>query len=459
MIHKKSLPGVLLLAVTPLSAMASDAVLVPTPRATALAATASSRPFLAAGRSQQVVDLAARGYVEREVTVSGQLGNGQGFVTRLLVRRPLDAGKFSGRVIVELLPASPLQESAPLWGFSWEHFLRRGDAWVGVTVSPAAVEVLKKFNAVRYGALGIEAGEAAGCGVTPQAGSIGDVIAQVGALLRSSSKENPLLGLNPQRLIAAGHGASGDLVAKFATSTHRSLRLGNADPVFDGFLNLSGMAAVSPACVEAQLPRDVPFVSVLSQSELLTEHDAGDAASEGLRVFEIAGTRGAGPLPAGRAQAADLAAAGLKAEQGAACREPVSEQMLVQALNAIWQQMEDLLVLKQPMSSLPQIQWDPRANSRGGWRLPQVDLPVAGLVPGRRLESTQNAAAAKPVCDAVTGSMPRFDVATLKQLYRTRIEYLRQFNAAVDQAVAGRLLTKEDAAALKAAVARTTPAF
>jgi Alpha/beta hydrolase domain len=171
MIHKKLFIGALLMAGSPLlQAAEPDPVLVATPRAKVLATTASSRPFLAAARSQQPVDLAARGYVESEVAVRGHINASQPYVTRMLVRRPLDARNFSGRVIVELLDASGQFESAPLWGFSWEYFLRRGDAWVGVTVSPVSADTLKKFNASRYGTLNLATGEAGGCGAVSREG-------------------------------------------------------------------------------------------------------------------------------------------------------------------------------------------------------------------------------------------------------------------------------------------------
>ena len=55
----------------------------------------------------------------------------------------------------------------------------------------------------------------------------------------------------------------------------------------------------------------------------------------------------------------------------------------------------------------------------------------------------------RAVCE-MTGSMRRYDTARLKSLYKDRNEYIRRFNAAVDQAVEEGRLVKEDAAALKA---------
>jgi hypothetical protein len=456
MLHKKLFIGSLLLAAGQLlQAAEPDPVLVATPRAKVLPATATSRPFLAAARTQQPVDLAARGYVESEVAVRGQSNGTGSWATRLVVRRPADARRFSGRVIVELLDASAQYETAPLWGFSWEYFLRRGDAWVGVTASPAAVKALRQFNAARYESLNLVAGEA-GCGIQ-RAGAAGDVLAQVGALLRSSSKENPLLGLNPQRLIAAGYSDGGDDVAGFAATSHRMLRLGDGAPIFDGYLNVSGVTAVSPACVAA-LPRGAPFVSVLTEKDigLVPDRDRGDAQREGLRVYEVAGVAGARPLPAGSPSAADIATAAITRPAEAACREPLMDQSLVHALHAIWQQLEDLMVFNLPMTSLPPLDVAAEGGTAGGWRPPLVELPLAGRIPGRPVAG---ATVVPAVCNAVTGSLSRFDVATLRQRYRDRNEYIRRFNAAVDQAAGDRLLVKEDAAALKAAAVRSTPTF
>ncbi len=269
-------------------------------------------------------------------------------------------------------------------------------------------------------------------------------------MLRSSSKENPLLGLNLQRLLAAGRGAQGGSgIAAFAIATHPALRLGDGEPIYDGYLDVAGVGTLPDSCSAAALPRDVPFVSVLTGGDLSSAsamRGHGDAQSEGLRVYAVAGTAGAGLMAAGAPVVADIATAGVNIAADAGCREPIMNLILSHALDAVWQQLDDLLVRRQPLENLQQAESDATASFRG-WRAPQVDLPLAGK------------ASARQTCDAVTGSMQRFDVATLKQLYRDRNEYLRRFNAAVDQAVMKRLLVREDADALKAAAVRTTPVF
>src|SRR5262245_25968431 len=106
----------------------APAQLVPTPRAQVIATSPTNRPFLAAASTLQPVDLAARGYEESELLVSGVANIYQwapgaatvnvgvpnvAYTTRILVRRPKEVARFSGRVIVELLNPSGLYDFAP----------------------------------------------------------------------------------------------------------------------------------------------------------------------------------------------------------------------------------------------------------------------------------------------------------------------------------------------------------
>ena len=477
---------------------AAEPQLVSTPRARVLPASVTNRPFLAADRAQQPVSLAATGYIESELLVSGYaniydwapIGATSAvtvrnaavpYTTRILVRRPLAAVKFSGRVIVELLNPTGQYDIAPLWGLSYPHFMRRGDVWVGVTVKPVAATTLQKFDPVRYGSLSFAFRQAEGCAAPADAeqGLAWDLIAQVGALLRSSSKENPLLDLNPQRVIVAGYSQTGGYVTTFANALHRRLRLGNGAPIFSGFLNATGAMVAAPinqcaaplAADDARRraqPRDVPFVTVMTETDfnlaLGLRRDDSDAREDHFRLYEIAGAGHMGPFAAGLPQAADLAIAGYAAPAQSLCREPPSNFPLGYAFNAIWQQYDELLVNQQSMVSVPRIetvaagavQTDGSGNAKGGWRLPQLDLPLAHYV-GHSTAQDSNVIALQ-IC-ALTGAMQRFDAAKLKLLYRDRNEYQRRFRAAVDQALLNRLLVKEDAEALKAQPAAALPAF
>jgi hypothetical protein len=476
-------------------AQAAEVGLVATPRAKVLASSATNRPFLAAARAEQAVPLEPGGYAETELLVTGQSSIYEWgdtatqvkvrtanipYATRVLLRRPTDARKFSGLVVVELLDASELYDRAPLWGLSSRHFLRRGDVWVGVTVRPSALAALRRYDGVRYAALSFAYRQAANCQASPadpratppdtESGLAFGAIAQVGALLRSSSKENPLLDLNPRQLIAAGYGLAGAYVTTYANTVHPLLRRGDGAPIFDGFLSAASAGFTVPInqCApplpaddprRGALPRDVPFVAVATESDFnlapALRREDSDAPADLFRLYEIPGAAYSGSYPAGLPVAANLQIAGFAPASSDLCREPRSDFPTGLAFNAIWLQFTDWFAGKRPMLSLPRIETlpdngarrDEAGNASGGWRLPQLELPLARYA--SRSTPREPGARATAAC-ALTGAKEPFDAAKLKGLYRDRAGYLTQFRAAVDRAVQERRLTAEDGEALKA---------
>src|SRR5690606_7987881 len=402
--------------------------------ARALPASATNRPFLTAARAQQPVDLAPLGYVETEYFVRGfanvydWTGQPQDatvrvrdaavpYTTRILVRRPRDASRASGRVVLELLNPTGLYDFAPLWGFSWQQFTRDGDVWVGLTVKPVAAATLQRFDPVRYADLGFAFTQPADCQpVQPRAGMPGagdnranppdaenglawDITAQVGGLLRSSSKENPLLDISPRHIIAAGYSQTGGYLVTFANALHRVLRLGDGSPVFDGYLNAAGSnAAPINQCAaplvdddprRVVMPRDVPFIAVMTESDFNRRPEVRRADSDEpgdlYRLFEITGSGHAGPFAAGVPASSDLAIAGFDPPAQGLCVEPAGEYPVGLAFNAIWRQYGQWLGERLPMINTPRIDTDAarvplrdeNGNAQGGWRLPQIDVPLA----------------------------------------------------------------------------------
>ena len=59
--------------------------------------------------------------------------------TRILVRRPSDISKASGRVLVEWLNVSGGLDANPDWASTYEEITRRGDTWVGVSAQVIGV--------------------------------------------------------------------------------------------------------------------------------------------------------------------------------------------------------------------------------------------------------------------------------------------------------------------------------
>lgn len=487
--------------------------MVPTPRARALPGSATNQPFLAASRTREPVDLGALDYTETEYLVRGFASiyewtgapraaavtvreAGIPYGTRILVRRPRDAARASGRVVLELLNPTGLYDFAPLWGFSWQHFTRNGDVWVGVTVKPVAAATLQRYDPVRYADLGFAYRQAADCVPTPprpglpgaadtranppdaENGLAWDITAQVGALLRSSSKENPLLDIAPRHIVAAGYSQTGGYLVTFANALHRLLRLGNGAAVFDGYLNAAGANAApinqcaAPLATDdprrGVLPRDVPFVVAMTESDFNRQpalrRDDSDESGDHFRLYEIVGSGHAGPFAAGIPSDRDLAIAGFDPPAEGLCREPAGEFPVGLAFNAIWEQYAQWLEAGLPMETAPRIHTDAAGqvvrdasgNALGGWRLPQIEVPLAAYAgSGTPRDSSDRARAA---C-ALTGVRQPFTTAQLRELHGSRAEWLARFRAAVDEAVAQRRVTAADAETLKATAARAVPAF
>src|SRR3984893_8782470 len=110
-----------ILATGVVRAQGARAGAIPVPRVSGpIPVTPDSHPFLAAANDLPAMDLASSGYVEEEFLIAGTANvydwaedgtlsirtPGAAYGTRVLVRRPADASRFSGAVIIEpLFPA------------------------------------------------------------------------------------------------------------------------------------------------------------------------------------------------------------------------------------------------------------------------------------------------------------------------------------------------------------------
>ena len=137
----------------------------PVPRAVGpIPVTADSYPQMTVKRIQQVVDLDGAGYVEEEFFVSGTgnaydwaqdgslsvLASGLPYTTRIMVRRPVNASRFSGNVVVELINNSRTYDWPMAWSVLFPHILESGHAYVGISIRPRGIDSMKKFNPARY---------------------------------------------------------------------------------------------------------------------------------------------------------------------------------------------------------------------------------------------------------------------------------------------------------------------
>lgn len=232
--------------------------------------------------------LAANDFVEQEFFIEGTanryttsgtstgtvLDSGHPYRTRIVVRRPANAKKFNGTVIVEWINVTNGFDAENFWFFTWEHILREGYAWVGVSAQRVGVDRLKAWNADRYGSLDVTEGGA----ITNDALSY-DIFMQAAKAIRSPGTVDVLGGLRPKSILAAGESQSAQRLATFVNAV---MPLGN---VYDGVLMLSNFG---------QPIRSDPVAPVW---KLLFEWDiqTGEAAirmpdSSRFHSWEIAGT-------------------------------------------------------------------------------------------------------------------------------------------------------------------------
>ncbi|MEO7774459.1 MAG: alpha/beta hydrolase domain-containing protein [Steroidobacteraceae bacterium] len=469
--------------------------------------TPTSRPFLSARQSLQPVELATRGYVEEEFLLTGQASiydwapldatdgpvrvraSNVPYTTRFLLRRPADAKKFSGRVIVELLNPTNQYDIAPLWGLSHEHFVRNGDVYVGVSIKPLALQGLQKFNAQRYAKVSFAYNQAAECAAgappagfaddnspTSENGLAWDVIAQMGALLRSSSRDNPLGDYKVRQVLAGGYSQTGGYLITYINALHARLRLGTGAPVYDGYLQATGNFVAAPlnqcsAPLAAEDPRrrlgphDVPVVYVNTQSDfalnLALRRPDSDAPDDRFRQYELPGVGHDGPWPAGRPADADLRALDLQRfDSGERCGAPATDLEANASYNAVWSLLQNWvadLATVPPASRLIDVDdkgaavLDAHGNARGGLRLPFLDVPVASYA-GSSATTSQDPRV-KLLC-MLSGSAQKLDAAALKAMYRTKAQYIQQFGVATDALVNAHAVLPIDAAALKAQAAK-----
>jgi hypothetical protein len=467
-----------------------------------IADSATSYPFLAAAHQQRPLDLARLGYVEEEFLVSGRarvfdwpqlqagtpqvLGEGT-YTTRILIRRPRDATRFSGTVVVE-----PLNPSAPtdlpiMWGESHEHFIAQGNAWVGITIKPNTIKALKVFDPQRYADVAMAAPAGAPRCATGQinpssqpttpadeTGLAWDMLAQIGALLKTDSPTNPL-GRAAQRLYVTGQSQTAGYARTFATVFHRNTQGPDGKPLFDAYLYSGSppwqvplnqcradLAASDPRLITP--PVGVPVVELFAQGDIgtnvATRRPDADTPNDRFRRYEIAGAPHVDPWEElSFASTADVqrATKGAPAPSDDGCVpkdvQPSDFPTRV-VFNAAWRNLDQWVRQGVAPPHAPLLQLKPAkagafnpesafvtddfGNAKGGVRTPTIDVPTARWI-GAKTGGFR--------C-MFEGYKYPFDAARLAQLYPSPGDYVGKVRRSVQQLVRDRWLLEADGAAL-----------
>ena len=345
-------------------------------------------------------------YLTEEYFVSGT-ANGTPYTTRIILRRPTDAGTFSGTVVAEAL-----HSGGRSLVFEWSRIsvLTRKHAFVEIVHSAANINTLKTFNAERYAALAIAQGQT------------NEVIAQVGRLIKS--KTGPFASLDVKRVTLMGTSASSGTVRTYL-GVHASLRLPDNSPIFDGFL-LTSTNGNTPLPVV-----DVPMIQMPTQTEVVTWAEMGiayrrpdsDEAGNRFRIYEVAG------MPHNNS----FESPGFRNDP---CTLPVTD-FPAGAFTALGlNHLIDWIATGKAPPRAPYIEVDQNTtgdgshlaldefgNARGGVRNVWVDVPVATYgVFGVGKTQAQNR-----LCQLAGTEVP-LPEAALRKLYRNKDDYAARVN-------------------------------
>ena len=425
-------------------------------------------------------DLAALGYVEQEFRLDGtaesyrltaergpdgqwpvQADEPAPFVTRLLLRRPVNAADFSGTVVVEWLNVSGGLDAAPDWMLAHTYLLRHGHAWVGVSAQRAGIEGggmvegmhLKVTSPERYAALS-HPGDRWAFDIFSQAGRA--VLARPGLLPRDGNGP-------PVRMLACGHSQSGSFLTTYVNAV---------DPVagvYDGFLvhGRPGVAAsldtgFNPAGLGGAAERirgdlRVPVIVLQTETDvaLLGSGRVAQPDGELLRNWELAG--------AAHADTYLLFASGLDdghlpAEQLAQLLRPTTDILMGTTESpvnsgpqhhyvecAAFEQLDSWVRGESKPPTAPRLNLiadgrdfvrDELGIAIGGIRTPWTDAPTSVLSgTGQRGE----------LFAFLFGTTSELSEADLGRLYPGgRADYLEKFGRALEAAIAAGFLLGED---------------
>jgi hypothetical protein len=350
------------------------------------------------------------GYATDEYFVSGT-ANGQPYKTRILVRHPLPAERFSGIAITESMHSNGF---AVTFEPARKYFFMRGHVHVEIAAQQANVTTLKAFNAMRYASMNIPSGQ-----------QTSEIIAQVGLLIKSNLSNGPLAPLSVRRLFMEGTSQASAVLRTYQSQKHFQSRMPDGSAIMDGYLATSTLGGLPMMIV------DVPTVHMPTMTEVNSGAATGatfrrpdsDDPTNRYRLYEVAGMAHANsretptyvPNP---------------------CSLPVSDfpwgAMAAMGLNHLIEWVDHGVV---PPHATPlefdndtandgsRLALDRNGNVKGGVRNTYVDVPAAAYgVPN---------AGATPAAQfncSIAGWRVTYDTETFEKMYRNKGAYISAIN-------------------------------
>lgn len=394
------------------------------------------------------VDYASRGYIEQEYLFQGTatryataplatgsvISTGHPYKSRLIVRRPVDASRFNGTVIVEWVNVTSGYNNDALWKASAEHLMRAGYAYVGVSAQQVGIHGpsgLLAWSPARYAGLDLRAGGT----ITDDSLSY-DVFSQAGQAVRHPMGVDFMAGLPVERVIASGVSQSQGRLVNYYNSIHPLAQ------VYDAFYLFLGVGGR----LRTDLDTKVFKIDTENDVLLLGEAAARQPDSDRLHTWEVAGTSHVSFIGFPSRQEVTRRD-GLPVPDASTCNRPaLSRVPTYKVLNAAYEHLVRWMVDGTPPPTAPRIELtstspatpvrDSFGNVLGGIRLSEHAVPIA-------VNDGVNSGAGFCI---LYGSHIDFDVATLSALYPKHATYVSAVRAATKQTVKDGFILAEDAA-------------
>lgn len=377
--------------------------------------------------------------------------------TRVLVRRPADAKRFSGTVLVEWLNVSGGVDAAPEWSSTFEELTRSGDAWVGVSAQKIGVSggpvLVSAPGGEGIAGRGLVALDPARYGTLehPGDGYSFDIFTQVARALRAGGAQ--LVGASPARVIAMGESQSAIALVTYINGVQPLTR------TFDGFFvhsrgspalplvapgehaDLRGSFAAGPALLRTDT--GVPIFDLQTEGDVigvLNSYAVRQDDTDRFRLWEVAG--------GAHADAHIVGAHAAQFDCGAPINDAPTHVVVKAALHHLkeWAQRgaEPPMAarLDVPAGPSPAVVRTADGIATGGVRTPPVDVPVDVL---------SGVPAPNPsVLCLLLGSTTPLPAARIAELYPSRAVYQQRYEQATDAAVGAGYALAADRATLLA---------
>lgn len=445
--------------------------------------TTSSHPLTAAAGK---CGFEENGYIEEELFFHGTANvyskergelkyraKSAPYVNRMLVRRPKDPQRASGRVIVEILNATSAVDIDRVWVQIKKLLMREGDIYIGITSKPSSAETLKKFDPDRYALLSwknpaeeylpqylIE--PTVNGGVIDQStetGLVWDMLTDCASGCRNGSL--PLGGISVKKVYLAGWSQSVGYIIRYVNEIAGK----DGGVPYDGYLAFGGVRSHLPGLNEYEIPPaageadtyvkrvTVPYIAVQTESEnnmpgnrKVVEPDSDDPEKL-YRTYDIPGSTHDNYYNMSQYFDGDSDVLDTGRILSYTGEQPIPNNYPYElAFCAITKQLYRWAEEGIPAVSCERIRIssggynirDRFGNAKGGWRLPPVDVPFAAYVPA------VDFIIPNPLGMQLYGCVKPFSPERLKELYGNLDGYKSKLMQNVQQAVEeGRLLPED----------------